>query len=498
MARPSETEKLERRTLALGNPLYFGERYMRPFDDGWKSDLPPFAGEMLAFALRSRRGAVILPPEFLKTTMLSQLLPLWLTYRYTWEKKLLRAMLLSEEEGMAMANLSVLKWHIENNDLLAEDFSDAHGRPLVFPDVEEDVWRQDAIIVSRHGTSKDPTWQAKGLDSKGIHGRRLDWLIGDDVVTPRNAFSPAYRRSALNLWDVTITTRLVEDGKAVIAGNFNHQRDLISTLAERKAYTVFRRPALHSKTDPAKPDEHGVPLWPENWSKARLRREQDEKPTSFRRIYLLDPAAEEGGKLRDEWMAKIAPSETPMDQCWFGLAIDEAVGGETADLDYFNVTVVAVHGAHADVCASICVRRELPARVDLISVVHDRFQRVGGGVRFIAGAKVAMDKTIRSALVSDRPELAAKVVPLSTPLGKARIEALGPLARSGWLRCWEPIWDELTSDPEDRFQELTLGEEWRAYPWGKHDDRLDGLWLAARAIEEHGGQRSREVALTAV
>ena len=101
---------------------------------------------------------------------------------------------------MASANLGVVKWHIENNELLAHDFSDAQGRPLVYPDPEEQTWRADAMVVNRHGTYKDPTWQAKGLDSKGIHGRRLDWLLGDDVVTPAQrllARLPAHRAQPL-------------------------------------------------------------------------------------------------------------------------------------------------------------------------------------------------------------------------------------------------------------------------------------------------------------
>lgn len=495
-----EAEKQQRRERALGNPLYFGEAYLRPFDENWRSDLPPFAGEMLAFALTAKRGVVILPPEFLKTTLLSQLLPLWLTYRYTWQGKLLRGMLLGEEEGMSSANLSVVKWHIENNELLAHDFSDGQGRPLVYPDPEESTWREDAMIVNRRGTYKDPTWQAKGLDSKGIHGRRLDWLIGDDVVTPRNAFSPTYRRTALNLWDIQITTRLVRDGRALVCGNFNHSRDLVSTLAERPSYEAFRRPALHDPENPEIADTDGVPLWPENWPVERLREEQRDKPQRFRRIYLLDPRAEGGEKLNDAWMEKINPGETPMGpQTRFYIGLDGAPGGETDDLDFFNLTVLAVHPGNADICASIDIRRGLSEQVDLLGTVHDRFDRIGAGVAAIGAAKVAMDGYMRGGIIALRPELAPKLVAISTPGSKdERLEALGPNARSHWLRSWEPVWEQLTSDASDQFQELTLGEQWREFPHGKHDDKLDGLYVAIRAAREFSGERSVEVALEAI
>lgn len=494
--RREDPDRRNRVARALADPLYFGEMYVRPFDAGWRSALPTFAGEMLAFALAQRRGCVILPPEFLKTTMLSQVLPLWLTFRYTWEGKLLRGMLLSEEEGMAARNLAVVAWHIENNDLLRADFSDGRGRPLVKPDPEEEVWRGDALIVARAGTSKDPTWQAKGLDSKGIQGRRLDWLLGDDVVTPKNAFSAAHRHSALNLWDLQITTRLVRAGHAIIAGNFNHERDLISILAQRKTYGVYRRPALHAPDDPTRPDEDGVPLWEENWPRERLEEERADKPQRFRRIFMLDPRAEMGERLRVDWVTLLEPSETPMGEARFYLGLDPAPGGIGEDLDYFNVTVLALHGAYCDLVASLDIRRDISEQCALVGAVHDRFARLGSGVLAIAGAKQAMDRYMRGALTAIRPDLAPKLLEVAIPGSKMeRLEAIGPFARSGWLRVWRTVWEERTADLADQSQELSLNEQWREFPHCRHDDKLDGLDVAIRAAREHIPALDREVAL---
>src|SRR6185295_12560994 len=170
---------------------------------------------------------------------------------------------LSEEEGMAVNNLSVVAWHILNNDFLRTDFCDDKGRPLVYPDPEA------------------KTWQAKGIDSKGIQGRRLDWLIGDDLITPANAFSPARRESALRVWDMQITTRVVREGRAIVAGNFNDPHDLVSTLAARESYAHFKRPACYVKGQPEVAvdpgDPRAEPLWDENWPLERLHREKMEK-----------------------------------------------------------------------------------------------------------------------------------------------------------------------------------------------------------------------------
>jgi hypothetical protein len=482
-------ERRKRVLRALSNPLYFGEVYVRPFDPNWTSALPRFAGEMLAFALRERRGVVMLPPEFLKTTLLSQVLPLYLTYEATARQRWLRGMLLSEEEGMAVNNLSVVAWHILNNDYLLADFADEKGQPLVYPDPEEKTWRDDSIIVCRRGTSKDPTWQAKGIDSKGIHGRRLDWLIGDDVVTPANAFSPAKRESALRIWDTQITTRLVRDGKALMAGNFNDPHDLVSTLSAREGYECFKRPAIHVKGEPeiaCEPrDPRATPLWPENWDMERLLREQLEKPNRFQRIFLLSATAEKGEKLLVHWMRLVKPEETPLGQSKFYLSVDPAPGGEVEDLDFFNISAGAYHDGQLDLVESYNFRSPIPKQVELIGQFYDRFARIGHGVAAIGVSKLALDHYFRGAVTIKRPDLQDKLIPVSVPGKKEdRLEALGPYAQTGFVRCWTDVWQALTADPLDRFQEMSLYEEWKAFPLGRRDDRLDGLDILCRTVRE--------------
>jgi hypothetical protein len=479
------TERQDRIKLALANPVFFGEYYIRPFDPNWTAPLPRFAHEMMRFGLATRRGVVILPPEFLKTTLLSQVLPIWLTYRWTYEGKLLRGMLLSEEEGMATNNLSVVAWHIENNPLLQRDFCDGNGRPVVYPSPDEDTWRDDAIITARVGASKDPTWQAKGLDSKGIQGRRIDWLIGDDVITPRNAESPAMRKRALHLWDMQITTRLVAQGKALICGNFNDTRDLLMTLAARESYEVFKRPALHDPHHPEKADPDGVATWPQNWSKERLEQERKDKPQRFRRIFLLDARAEMGERLQVDWMTVIEPEVTPLRYARYFIGVDPAPGGYGDDLDFFNATVLAVHETHADIVECIDIRGTLPQQISLVGALHDRYQRLGRGVIAVGGARVALDRYFRGALENARKDLGPKIVDVSIPGQKEeRLEALGVFAQTKWLRVWRPVWFEMTSASHDQWQEQSLFEQWRDFPHGKHDDKLDGLDVAIRVARE--------------
>ncbi|WP_297775443.1 hypothetical protein, partial [Mycobacterium sp.] len=415
-----EQRRRQRVARALANPAYFAEVYVRPYDPNWTSGLPSFAIDMLSFSLAQRRSVVMLPPEFLKTTLLSQVLPLWLIVDSVAREQQLRGMLLSEEERMAVGNLSVIAWHVVNNERIAADFIDSKGNPLIVPDPEEQVWREDAIIIKRPGASKDPTWQAKGLDSKGIHGRRLDWMIGDDVITPRNATSPALRKRALDVMDLVVLTRIVKTGKVLMAGNFNDPKDLLHTLSARKGWGTFKRPSMHM---PGRPDvapkesqlTEAELLWPDNWTRERLLEEYEATPNRFRRIHLMDPRAEHGERLNVGWVTIIEPDDTPLHYAKFFMALDPAPGGEGDDLDFFNITVVALHNRNLDLVESFDVRASPGRQATLVGMIHDRYNRIGQGVVAIGVSKVALDRYFEGVLDVVRDDLSHKVEGISTP-----------------------------------------------------------------------------------
>lgn len=494
--------KQERVARALANPAYFHVAYIAPYDPNWQriedpvtgnvrlGPVPGFAQAMLAHAVTRERSVIMLAPEHLKTTILSQTLPIWLTLRAAYFRTQLRGMLLSEEEAMAKANLTVIKWHLEGNERLLRDFSDDQGRPLVYPSPSENVWRDDAIVIDRPHVTRDPTWQAKGLDSKGIHGRRLDWFIGDDVVTPANATSAALRKKALDTMELVVEQRLVEGARGILCGNFNDPEDLLSVKARSPRWDLFKRPTMHLPGKPSvAPKEsqfaQASTQWPENWTLARCMKEYRDKPNRFKRVHLFDPRAEWGERLNIGWVTKIDPEQTPFEYCRFFMAVDPASGGEGDNLDYFNITVGARHGQHLDVVQTLDVRCGLPRQAALVGTVHDAFQRIGGGVVAIGIAKIALDRYFGGGLEILRPDLKHKVVPVSIPGDKeTRLEGLGPYAQSGWLRVWDAMWTIKTSDPQDQHQEVALNDQWRDFPFTLHDDKLDGLDVMIRTAQE--------------
>jgi hypothetical protein len=496
-AQEAKSKRLKRVEAAAANPVFFGEHYVRPFDEKWDRPLPFVAREILAFARRVRRGVIITPPEFLKTTMVSQLYPLWLTYRYAQYRKIgqLTGMLLSEEQDLAEGNLSVVTWHIEHNPRLAADFIDTEGRPLVEPDEEEDKWTDSEIVVRRPGASKDPTWSAKGLNSKGIQGKRLKHLIGDDLITPASADSPAKQKTARKLWDTQITTRVFEEGQAIIAGNFNNPKDLLSELGGKKSYRVLRRPAMYVDGDrskpPTNPRSRNVELnLPERWSRLRLLRELAEKPASFPRIHLLRSGLEGGKLLRTSWVRRITLADVHDLTKIYIFGLDGAPGSEDApDPSYFSITVAALTQFHFDVVESFADRCEPTEQVEVLAQKVKAYQELGhvGG---IGVAKIALDRYFKGAVLVGHPELRPFLheIPISEASKTDRLSHLGTYFRSGWARVVETAWSEQTASQEHREQEETLGEQWAALPYQHHDDRLDSLDVALReAVDRMGG-----------
>lgn len=489
----------QRVEAAIANPVFFGEYYMRPYDATWREagPLPQVCHEMLAFAMQVKRGVIMTPPEWLKTTVISHLYPLWRTYEHAALDKPITGMLLSEGAGLASRNLSVVSWHIEYNERLAADFRDAAGAPLVRPSESEEKWTDTEITIQRRGTAKDPTWQARGLDSIDPQGSRLTYLIGDDVTTPRTANSPTMQEKSLRLWDTQFTMRVLAHGQAVIAGNYNHPRDMLSSLSARPVYKVLKRPALHVPGDPSTaPDDpldpDAVESLPEKWPRSRLEEAREEKPNRYRRIFLLDSRAEQGERLKVEWVELIAAEEVPMSEAAFVFSVDPAPGGEGDDDDFFNLSVGALHGEHLDLLVCHDMRGTTTDQVELVASYFDHFSRIGSGVRVIGGAKVALDRYFRGALTIHRKDIGRKLVEVSIPGSKEeRLEALGPYARNGYLRIAESAWVELTSSAEDRHQELSLSEQWRDFPAIPHDDKLDGVDVLVRTALEHGGRARR-------
>lgn len=108
------------------------------------------------------------------------------------------------------------------------------------PDNRE-LWTNDAYTVMQEGgvyvAEKEPTWSAFGMDS-AIIGNRLDFMIGDDLDTPRSVRANLESRTNFfEDWDNEFETRLEPDGVLVVCGQRLSVRDIYRYCLDKKMST---------------------------------------------------------------------------------------------------------------------------------------------------------------------------------------------------------------------------------------------------------------------
>jgi hypothetical protein len=106
---------------------------------------------------------------------------------------------------------------------------------MVFPNmrastVPGDPWSATALTVERPSNLKDPTLAAYGIEQPSILGSRLNWVLGDDILTEENTATPEQRKKIRDLWQQNcLTRRSPGDGswKAVLVNTPWHVDDAI-------------------------------------------------------------------------------------------------------------------------------------------------------------------------------------------------------------------------------------------------------------------------------
>jgi hypothetical protein len=225
--------------------------------------------------------------------------------------------------------------------------------------------------------------------------------------------------------------------------------------------------------------------WPEVWTWDRLQNERFMKPNRFRSIHLLDSRAEMGEHAQGRVDASHpARYRHPIKYARYYIGIDPAPGSSQDDPDFFNITVGAMHGTNLDIVECFDTRADVTRQVELVGTHARPLPADGSGVVAVGGAKITLDRYFRGALTIARPDLTLiswwrsaspvtrrsvwKVLVLT--LSRASCAA----GRIGWA----------LPPAADQWQESSLMEQWRDFPHGRHDDKLDGLDVMTRTARE--------------
>ena len=255
------------------------------------------------------------------------------------------AIISNTAEPHATKILSAIRTHIESNPRVHR----------VFPDLKPstrdgDPWGQTRITVERNSIAKDPSVQSLGIYGP-INGARLDGIVLDDILNFENTRTPEQIQKLLGWLDTEVFTRVGEDGWIHWIGTPWNPMDPMHDVAKRLAWASKRYSGV---LNPSADMADWKPLWPEQFSVARLKNIYDgTTPTNFARKYLCEVRMDSASRFQQSWIdnAKLLgrgrtfvdrqphnPDGSPM-KCFTG--VDLGIGeGEGHDLtSIFTVAI---------------------------------------------------------------------------------------------------------------------------------------------------------------
>lgn len=464
------------------DPIYFGERYVKPHDARWTQPTRQFQKDMVNHLIHGSRfdpeilakyprpedakehsitafRTAWIPIEHAKTTWLSIVLPLW---ALAVDQECMIC-LIGNRQKDAMKPLGVVRWHIENNQLLHQDF------PELQPDMKAG-WSDDRIFVERKSRSKDPSIQTTGITGT-IQGARLDWILGDDVQDRTRALSDVKNQADQENWQEINENRVVDGGICASYGTLQTSRDLNAILSRSIGYEHMHLAAIDVE---GKYGKKGEPLF---LSKKRIAAAQARQGARrFARKYMND-AKDEGGKLlKAELLHFVESKDVPWDKLTLYAGVDPATGeSEQAEPDEYAIAWVGrLPNGQAYLLGTMGKSEwNIAEGTKQLQKLHDRksFRRVA--MEAVAFSVAAKQDVWRNTNIPAYKSNTTK----SKTLRFETMSGLFEVKRVLVVEDGPGIMPKI--DDDDDVQNFY--DQWIDFDEGRHDDRLDAVEKALEA-----------------
>jgi hypothetical protein len=322
----------QERLIALEDCIFFGEKYIKPYDAKWTSKTAQFHREMINDIFTYKRVQIHVPFEHAKSTWISIVFPLW----QICKNHDVQILLIGSTPKLVLKCLQTITWHIEHNKLLKRDF------PKLKKDEQINKWTDTQIYVKRESRGKDPTIEVTSLGGT-ILGGRFDFIIGDDVCDKKNMNTKNLRDKAWEIWKDDVTSRCVEDGHIANIGTLQHKDDLGVRLGKSKTYHYIRRQAIID-------EQKKITLWPDRFSYERLMEiKKDIGSILFLKSYQNEIKSLTGGMFSPDWLHYYDEDKIDISQLriYFGVDLDIAEEGileeEKSSHSWFVIAVLGWH-----------------------------------------------------------------------------------------------------------------------------------------------------------
>lgn len=235
---------------------------------------------LVAMAISRGNARIILsaPPRHGKSFLMSRWVPTWfLTH---WPNK--HVILASYESAFAAHWGRQVRNILNENEILGIKIAD------------------DSHAADRWNTSLGGGMFTAGVGGP-LTGRGGDLLLIDDYVkNAEEAYSPTYRRRAVEWWNTTFSTRAEPNASIIILATRWHEDDLIGHLTSKEnenkdEWTVINLPAICESNDDFMGRKVGEALCPERYDIDALEKIKKNDLATWSALYQGSPVPLTGG-----------------------------------------------------------------------------------------------------------------------------------------------------------------------------------------------------------
>lgn len=192
-------------------------------------------------------------------------------------------------DDLAQDIMSEIKWHLEENERLIE----LYGQ---FKPKKPERWNKFEIRVEGGLFSmrqKDVTVFV-GSHKSNWKGKRLDGILGDDLVTPNNSGSYEGCKDLIDWFWETANTRLEPNGWKKLVGTPEHEADLYhDILRNPRDFKILHQKAIIN-------DQTKQVLWPEKWTYGILAERRADKYIAFMKHFQTTVVNGEAAKINQD------------------------------------------------------------------------------------------------------------------------------------------------------------------------------------------------------
>lgn len=261
------------------------------------------------------------PRDHGKTTRMTQAFPLWLAVT---QKNVFPVIIGASLEMAADSFLDSIRYEIENNERIKEDFGELKGR----------IWKRNKIIL-KNGNAIGAVGSRGSIRGIKDRYRRPTHIICDDLLKEDEVESKK-EREKLYIWFKRTVMNLGKGALIIIVNTIMHPADLISRLFDEVKEGQLEK-WVGIRLRAIRPD--GKPLWPQRWNIKALEQKRKELGSiAFSTEWLNEPLEEGSKKFRREWFKYFDLSDIDWTKLHRVMAVDPATGKETGD--YSAIVVV--------------------------------------------------------------------------------------------------------------------------------------------------------------